>query len=226
MHVLALTVLALATLPGKGAIADVTDGARLDLSQPTSTSDGATLSNADHAPGVQLADAISRSPRWGEANSTWFTFGAGTSSDFDELSDINVTVAWSKFISTDFEMIAELAVREFDMPGDDQIGINPMIVFRKHWALDDDRDWSFYFDIGIGILISADDIPQNGTSFNFTPRVGSGFTYQLSDEWRLIAGLRWSHISNARVFGDDDNPSSDGVMFSIGLSTSLYNLFN
>jgi hypothetical protein len=108
----------------------------------------------------------------------------------------------------------------------DQIGINPMLVFRRHFALDDARDWSWYVDIGIGVMLSADDIPQDGTSFNFTPRAGTGLTYQVSDDWRLIAGFRWSHISNARIFGDDDNPSSDGVMFSIGLSTSWDRLFN
>jgi opacity protein-like surface antigen len=222
------TIAAVACVCGSFSAAHAGE-ARLDLSPPetaaAATTDPASLENA---PGLDVGDALVRSQtaKWGQADTAWLTLGAGTSTDWDELSDINITAAYSYFVDRDVEFMLELAIREFDMPGEDQIGINPMLVFRRHFALDDARDWSWYIDIGIGVMLSADDIPQDGTSFNFTPRAGTGLTYQVSDDWRLIAGFRWSHISNARIFGDDDNPSSDGVMFSIGLSTSWDRLFN
>lgn len=158
---------------------------------------------------------------FGKFDTTWWTFGAGASTDFDEFSDINVTVAWSKFIDEDIEMMIEVAIREFDMPGDDQVGFNPMLDFKKHWKLGEDHTWTAFADIGIGIMISTGDVPRDGTSFNFTPRFGGGLTYAINDDWRVIAGLRWSHISNGRIYGDDDNPASDGIMFSVGLITSF-----
>mgnify|MGYP001951235339 CR=1 FL=1 len=39
---------------------------------------------------------------------------------------------------------------------------------------------------------------------------GIGMTHQISDDGtRLVGGLRWHHISNARIHGDDSNPSRD-----------------
>jgi len=34
---------------------------------------------------------------------------------------------------------------------------------------------------------------------------------------RLQAGVRWAHISNARIKGDDDNPSRDSAMLYVAL---------
>ena len=39
----------------------------------------------------------------------------------------------------------------------------------------------------------------------------------LDERTRLLVGVRWSHISNARLWGDDDNPGSDSVMLHVGL---------
>jgi hypothetical protein len=66
--------------------------------------------------------------------------------------------------------------------------------------------------------VSTDDVPNDGTSFNFTPRLGVGFTRQLTDSGiRLEGGLRWAHISNARITGDADNPARDSAMLYVGL---------
>lgn len=189
--------------------------ARLDFSQASGQGGDSGQAAAATTPTPQT------SADFGTFNTTWWTFGAGTSTDFDELSDINVTIAWSKFVDEDVELMLELAVRDFDMPGDDQIGINPMLVFRKHWKLGEDHTWTAFADVGIGVMITADDVPQDGTSINFTPRLGGGLTYAINEDWRVVAGLRWSHISNGRIFGDDDNPASDGVMFGVGLTTSF-----
>jgi len=155
------------------------------------------------------------------ADTGWWTFGVGASSDFDAISDINVMANYEYFVTEDVSVIGEVAIRDFDIPGDDVQAINPAIVFRWHFWSSDDNDWTVFGDIGIGIMLSTDDVPQDGTSVNFTPRVGVGVTKAISDSWRLQAGVRWSHISNGRIFGDDDNPSSDGAMAYIGFTTSF-----
>ena len=155
------------------------------------------------------------------ADTTWDTFGAGASTDFDELSDIHVTAAIEHFVVDDISVIGELALRDFDIPGDDVQAINPAIVFRWHFWSTPDNDWTAFADIGIGIQFSTDDVPQDGTSINFTPRAGFGMTKAISDNWRIQFGARWSHISNGRIFGDDDNPSSDGIMAFVGFTTTF-----
>lgn len=176
---------------------------------------------------VDLSAAAENSPtrpdqsQYTNADTTWWTFGAGASTDFDELSDINATASFEYFVDCRVSVVAELAVRDFDMPGDDVQGINPAIVFRWHFWTSDNNDWTAFVDMGIGILLTTDDVPQDGTSINFTPRAGFGITKAISDSWRIQAGARWSHISNGRIFGDDDNPASDGIMLFVGFTTNF-----
>ena len=37
-------------------------------------------------------------------------------------------------------------------------------------------------------------------------------------EMRVLMGMRWHHISNARSSGAEDNPSRDGAMLYVGLA--------
>ena len=67
-------------------------------------------------------------------------------------------------------------------------------------------------------LFTGDDVPPDGTSINFTPRAGMGVTRALDDSGtRLMVGVRWAHISNARIEGDGENPSRDSVMGYVGV---------
>ena len=79
-----------------------------------------------------------------------------------------------------------------------------------------------FTDLGIGLLGATDPVPRRGgtegTKFNFTPRIGGGFTRQLNDEGvRLEVGLRWAHVSNGRISGNDENPGRDSMMLYTGL---------
>jgi hypothetical protein len=71
---------------------------------------------------------------------------------------------------------------------------------------------------GIGVMGATGDVPDGGTPFDLMPRAGIGVTKQLTDDGlRLDVGVRWHHISNARINGDDENPSRDGAMLYAGL---------
>ena len=45
------------------------------------------------------------------------------------------------------------------------------------------------------------------------------FTYRLDETWgaRLLGGLTWAHISNARIHDDDNNPGRDSLMLYLGI---------
>lgn len=161
-------------------------------------------------------------PRYGTQGQTRLTIGTGVafdleSEDGDDATDFNLNIAWSRFLVDDFEMRLELGGWYFDQDPDAAWGINPNFVLR--WHLINRDAWTLYADAGIGVVFSSDDVPSGGTSSNFMPRAGVGWTHKLGDAGnRLELGVRWHHISNARITGDSNNPDRDGVMVYAGIS--------
>ncbi|MEX2219264.1 MAG: acyloxyacyl hydrolase [Phycisphaerales bacterium] len=151
---------------------------------------------------------------FGMAGTRWWTIGAGLGTDFDRVHDLNLPrIAFSAFVDTDMEFSVELNAWAFDQPrGENAFGLNPSMLFRWHFF--NNQDWTLYGDAGVGVLFATDDVPPGGTHFNFMPRLGVGLTKQVSDSGvRLQAGVRWHHISNARITGDAKNPARDAPMF-------------
>lgn len=160
-------------------------------------------------------DLAPASVAFGTAGSKWWTVGAGAAYDLKNATDLNVFGAYSYFVDTDIEFSGELGGWYYG-DGDDAFGINPSMIFRWHFF--NNQKWTLYGDIGIGVLFTTDDVPDGGSSINFTPRAGFGFTRLLNDSGlRWQTGIRWAHISNARVTSDEDNPSRDSAMLYTGL---------
>ena len=179
--------------------------------QPAEPEPGASPAPAD-------AELKSVPKRFGEQGSEWLTIGLLGAHDFYwESNDFNIHGAYSIFLSNDVEFAVELAAWAFFQSEDNAVGLNPSIIFRWHfWHRE---RWTTYVDLGIGVLASTDDVPDNGTSLNFTPKGGVGLTYQLWEdrETRLQAGFRWHHVSNARITGDSNNPARDAPALYVGL---------
>jgi len=70
-------------------------------------------------------------------------------------------------------------------------------------------------DVGAGVMETSDAVPASGPSFNFTAQ-GGGISFEISDEVRLVTGVRWHHISNGRTF--DNNPGLYNLYVYTGLS--------
>ncbi len=142
------------------------------------------------------------------------SFGGGLAHSLrGDADDFNGTFSYTYFLADQFEVTGELGAWYFYQHGDDAQGLNPCFVMRYHWWVSEDRRWSAYADAGIGALFATDNVPDRGTSFDVTPRFGAGITRQINDEgWRLQLGVRWAHVSNARILGDASNPSRDGIM--------------
>jgi len=154
--------------------------------------------------------------RFGVAGSRWWTIGAGIADDFDESTDFNLFGAYSYFLETDIEFASELGLWYFDQEVQAAAGVNLTAVFRWHFI--NTQDWTVYTDAGIGIVVSTEEVPSGGTEFNFTPRAGVGFTKELTQSGvRLQVGLRWAHISNGRIKGNEDNPARDSAMIYFGV---------
>ena len=89
------------------------------------------------------------------------------------------------------------------------------------WHFFKNPRWSAYFESGAGILQTSSSFPSDGTHFNFTPQTGVGMLWTLEQDMHLMDGLRWHHISNARIHGGHNNPGYDSAMGYAGLMFSF-----
>lgn len=174
--------------------------------------------SADAQPQPDFDDVLLGSS-FGTEGTRWLTFGGLGAYDFEDNTDANVHGMVSYFVVEDLEVGFELALWGHFQEGGDALSLNPNLVVRWHFAHDAEKDWTTYADFGIGVLFASDNVPGDGTGVNFTPRAGVGFTHRLGEgETRLIAGLRWHHISNARINGEARNPSRDAPAIYAGIA--------
>lgn len=89
------------------------------------------------------------------------------------------------------------------------------LVLRWHLLAAD--KFSLFADGALGGSFAADDVPETGTHFNYTAKLGGGATFELRDNLHLIGGLRFFHLSNGNLNGRDENPSQDGVQYFFGV---------
>ncbi len=201
----ATTTLALAD---DSALRLSTQGASLSLNshQPDSETAAPPADSGEET--TDLPTSPGPAKPYGTAGTEWILFGTGVAHDFDSNTDLNLTLGYSGFLAQDVEWMLELAAWYHSQRGQDALSLNPAMEFRWHFY--NKAKTSAFLNVGIGILGATDNVPSGGSGFNFTPRVGIGMTHQVSaDGTRLIAGLRWHHISNARINGEIRNPSRD-----------------
>lgn len=227
-----LFLFALAAAAAGAAVADCRADAgesalSLDMArayaQPEAASGAATPAappSGDAAPSgaVPPTPAPKRETRFGRAGSRWWSVGSGIANNFGDDTDVNIHGIFSTFLADELEFGVEAAGWYFNQTGQDTGGVSGSMIFRWHfchWGGDDGFRSTFFGDAGIGILAAFDEVPDGGTGFDFLPRVGCGFTHALTDDEegsRLTLGLRWHHISNARIEGDARNPARDALM--------------
>lgn len=206
---------------GVPAVADVDTGLTLTPVVVTLQPEKAEAAAVETTTTVTEAklDASSPGPEFGKTGSRWVSIGAGAASNGD-FTDLNLYGRYEYFIARDIEIIGELGVWNYQQEGKDATGFNPALVLRYHFY--HGERWTWFIDGGIGFLFSTDPVNRTdgdeGSSFNFTPRAGGGFTRAIGDEGaRLEVGMRWAHVSNARISGNNDNPGRDSLMLYAGL---------
>ena len=89
------------------------------------------------------------------------------------------------------------------------------LLFRHHFLRRD--NWTLFFDVSAGVSQATRAVPGGGTHFNFIEETGLGATYRLGDGVHLIGGVRYWHLSNAKIHGEDKNPGLNGYGAYVGL---------
>lgn len=182
-------------------------------------------------PTPPVAAASSNAPfgefRKGQPYAWYLSVGAGIAADGDPGTHADAYVAASTFIGEWLEVQLEGSGWYFNQEPDSTFGGGLAVNLRWHfwhgaYVGGEGHDWTAFVDAGIGMIVSGDDVPSGGTSVNFAPRAGVGMTARLGDSaTRLVGGVRWHHMSNARTDGDSNNPDVNAPMFYIGLQWPL-----
>jgi hypothetical protein len=162
------------------------------------------------------ASGLPRPARFGERGSTRLYLHGGygvhvsrTSND-EWIAGLGV----EHFIEEGLSLSVELNGLSIRQSGPNAQAANINLLFRWHVIME--KNWSAYMDGGAGLLFATEEVPNSGSEFNFTPQAGIGATYDLGGDVRLMAGVRWHHISNANT--DSNNPGRDSALAYIGVS--------
>jgi hypothetical protein len=76
---------------------------------------------------------------------------------------------------------------------------------------------SWFVEAGAGASTATTPVPSRGSSFNFILQAGAGATRRLTDQFYLLGGLRWLHLSNKGRFGRDRNPDIQALGGYVGV---------
>jgi len=159
----------------------------------------------------------SEQKRYGARGTKYVEFGGFAGLDGEGL-DEPVTAASltvGRFIADGLAIGARLDLLAFDQDDNVHAAIGLGITFRCHF-LERER-WTLFVDGGVGMMLSTGGVPTPGGSrFNFTPEMGFGCTFDVNRDWRVVTGVRWHHVSNAKSWRS--NPGRDGVVLFAGIS--------
>ncbi|MEM9167208.1 MAG: acyloxyacyl hydrolase [Planctomycetota bacterium] len=179
----------------------------LDRHQPE---DGADPDGADRE--------VPELAAYGQRDSQWLTAGVRYADDFKPAVDVSLFLQYSVFVEPRVELGGELA-GWVAFQDDDTVAGSFSLLGRYHF-LQRER-WSLFAEGSLGVFYAEDTVPDAGTKFNLLPRLGFGGTYELGPGTRLIGGVHWHHISNARTSGADRNPARDAIGLFVAVTWAI-----
>lgn len=140
-------------------------------------------------------------------------YAYGMGDRHEDIPSANMGVNY--YLADNFSLGLEVAGLYVVQPGDDASAIGLSAVMRHHLIAG--RATSLFADVLFGPVEASSDVPAGGTRFSFITRAGLGVTHRLDERIDLLGGVRYFHLSNAQIEGDDRNPSINGVEIYIGI---------
>ena len=87
------------------------------------------------------------------------------------------------------------------------------LILRQHPIKGPDNLWSLYLELGAGLQQQSTNFAGD-RKFNFRLLGGGGATFRVADNARLMAGMRYFHVSDAGIEGGGGG--MDGLQFYAG----------
>ncbi|MHC5007320.1 MAG: acyloxyacyl hydrolase [Planctomycetota bacterium] len=219
-------IVGLGSTPTVQGDADLRNRVSLDIHFATA------LVQADQTPPAELPvrQVVSTAPAFGEKDSwRWYLtagYGQEVNSSHDEFVIFGGGVSF--FMVDNLSLNFELNGLYWDQESStgfpdahDAWGVNFNVLVRWHFLARE--TWSIYCDGGVGVMGTTERVPgpdrdesDGGSYFNFTPQIGAGASVEVGPRTRLLTGVRWHHVSNAR--SSNNNPGRDSLMVYAGVS--------
>lgn len=155
---------------------------------------------------------------FGSQGSWQFNAVVGGLSNLGSSNGGQFRIEFEHFLVDRFSLVMDLelsGVSQRDAPSAAVVGAG--LLLRWHFLAG--GDWTVYADAGCGLAYASTDLPPGTNRIKFSPQLGVGFTLALDEAIRLIGGVRWYHLSNARL--GDTNDGFDAGMVYLGLSVGF-----
>jgi hypothetical protein len=135
---------------------------------------------------------------YGAAGSRRWFIGGVVGSDLgdEKMAFLSGGVEW--FAIDDFSIGVEADLGWVGQDAGADAGLFGLTIMMRWHFLRYER-WTVYGEIGAGLAYSSEPVRPTGGQLNFTPQAAVGFSMDLNHQTRLLVGLGWYHISNART---------------------------
>src|SRR3954469_7854575 len=121
---------------------------------------------------------------------------------FSENRFYNSTLTLEHYLADRFSLGVQLEGYYTEQPsGDDTVLGGIGLTLRYHFY--ESGRFSLFGDAAGSATMAEDEVPDDGTHFNWTGKLGVGGTWQLDDHTFLIGGARYFHLSNGQIHGRD-----------------------
>ncbi len=173
----------------------------------------------------RVADRAAGSDPFGKGRWTADVFGMATSNINDQQA-LNLAgggIGVNRYLEDGVAVRGELIGLAADQASDDDAGGGALNLLGR-WHFYRKQRWSLFAEGGAGVMQTSVSVPdgpaiddEDGTHFNFSLHAGVGTTYRLWENVHLQAAFRYTHISNADISGEDENPGIDSIGGYLGL---------
>jgi hypothetical protein len=153
---------------------------------------------------------------WGKEGTSRWGFSGGFAKDLKESNNTLGTlgVEYEYFVNDNLSLDLGLFFMDIDQIETNVRGLNFTLQLRWHFITKE--SWSMFIEGGAGLLRTSNNAPSSGSTFNFTPQAGIGFSFDIGNNNRWLIGTKWFHISNANTYSS--NPGRDSLMIWTGIS--------
>ena len=135
---------------------------------------------------------------YGAAGSRRWVIGGMVASDLVDEKMIFLRGGLEWFPIEGFSIGLEADLGWVGQDAGDDAGLFGLGVMMRWHFLQYER-WTMYADLGIGLAYTSMPVPPSGSRLDLVPQAGVGFSIELDQDVRLLVGLGWYHLSNART---------------------------